>query len=174
MKITIIAALCVETRGVGVGGEVPWALHDHHQNLRLLTEGRIIIVGRKTYERLLLQGMAMQRRICLVLTNQDEFAYLEKSNVTGVYSLEDALERARASLPEKDREVFVLGGQETFELFLPLASTLHLTLITGDVPQCDRFFPVYGEDFSYTTQHGLTGRDHGLEYSFTTWERNKL
>jgi dihydrofolate reductase len=153
---------------------MPWGLHAHQQHLDDLTYGGVVIVGRKTHEALILEERVVRDRINLILTEQDDFVYLEDRHIIGVFSIHDALERARRFLPEgRPQEIFVIGGQETFELFLPLASTLRLTLVTGDVPQCSKFFPVYTKDFSYVTQHGLAGRDHGLEYSFTTWKRKE-
>lgn len=177
MRITIIAALHIDTRGIGMNGRAPWALHAHQHHLDALMEGGVMIMGRKTYESLLANDQVVRDRAYLVLTRQDEFAYLEKHNVMGVYSVEDAQEGARRFLrggkTSQDSGVFVIGGQEAFELFLPLASRLVLTLVTGEAPQCDAFFPAYRDDFSLVGQYGLESRcqQQGLSYRFTMWER---
>ncbi|MEZ5304884.1 MAG: dihydrofolate reductase [Verrucomicrobiales bacterium] len=44
-------------------------------------------------------------------------------------------------------EVFIIGGQKIYEIFLPQCETLYLTAVRGDFPG-DAFFPPFEDAFA--------------------------
>ena len=90
--------------------------------------GKAIIMGRKTWESI---GRPLPGRQNIVVSRNPDFA-AEGANVVG--SLDEAL---RVS---KSEENMVIGGGQLYELALPLAQRMVLTLIDLE-PDADTWFP---------------------------------
>ena len=73
-----------------------------------------------------------------VITSQHD--YEVEPNFEVVHSLKEALDKCA----DQD-EVFVLGGQQIFELALPLANKLVLTHVHGEF-KGDTFFPEFSKE----------------------------
>lgn len=137
MKISLIAALD-ESRGIGLRGALPWRLSEDLKRFKRLTMGHHLIMGRKTFEAI---GRPLQGRVSIVLSQNPvydlEVDIRETNGVCVAQSIEEALEIARQSGEE---EVFIIGGGEIFNLALPIADRVYLTLV-HTVGEADTFFP---------------------------------
>jgi dihydrofolate reductase len=114
---------------IGRGSQLPWRLPADLRHFKLLTMGRPILMGRKTYESI---GKALPGRVNLVLSRSPGFA---PSDCTVVSSLEDARIAAGTKSP-----LMVIGGAEIYRLCMPLADRIHLTLVHTRVEDGDAFF----------------------------------
>jgi dihydrofolate reductase len=114
---------------IGRGNQLPWRLPADLRHFKLLTMGRPILMGRKTYESI---GKALPGRVNLVLSRSPGFA---PSDCTVVSSLEDARIAAGTKSP-----LMVIGGAEIYRLCMPLADRIHLTLVHTRVEDGDAFF----------------------------------
>lgn len=146
--VSMIAAMD-ENRGIGYKNKIPWHIKEDLIRFKKLTEGKTIIVGRKTFESLLDYYRASKRpfpkrKMIVITTNRDyEKNYKDKiPNLYFVYSFEEALDLARKI--EKE-EIFIAGGQKVFEQGIKYAKRLYLTIVKGKY-QADSFFPDY-KDF---------------------------
>ena len=125
MIISLIAALD-RNRVIGKNNSLPWHLPGDLKRFKKLTEGKAVIMGRKTYESI---GRPLPNRLNIVLTqNKDLIA----PGITVAHSKEEALEKAAGY-----EEVFIIGGEGVFKEFMPLAQKMYLTFIdhsfVGDV-----------------------------------------
>ncbi len=131
-------------RAIGRRGKLPWHIPEDLKHFKALTLGHAIIMGRKTFESI---GRALPgRRNIVVSRSRRDFADASSGKahpegVEVVATFEEALRRAR----ETDPEPCVIGGSEIYREALPLVTHLHVTSVgpeaSGDVSDCDVFFP---------------------------------
>ena len=110
-------------------GGMPWRLPKDLKNFRQLTMGKLVIMGRCTWEAL--PERPLDGRKCIVLTRQDDVADPEHCRIAK--NPDEALE-----LCGDAAEIMVIGGARVFEAFWLRARRLYLTKIEaevdGDVP----------------------------------------
>ena len=124
-SIAIVVAMA-ENRVIGRGGGLPWRLPADMARFRALTMGKPIVMGRRTHESI---GRALDGRHNIVVTRRSGY---RAAGCTVTASLEAALETAADAA-----EVAIIGGASIYEVALPIADRIHLTLvhtsIDGDV-----------------------------------------
>jgi dihydrofolate reductase len=99
-----------------------------------LTRGHTVIMGRKTFESI---GKPLAERRNVVITRNSDYEAPE--GVIVFHSLEDAID----TLKIEGEELFIIGGSQIYELALPVADRMHLTVINEAYPEADAFFPTY-------------------------------
>lgn len=167
IKISLVAAIGKETRVIGSEGNLPWKLGDDLKNLRNLTLGKTIIVGRKTEESIVNRiGHSLPDRRTIVLTHNKDY---RRDDCETASSWEEAIKIAKG-----EREIFVLGGEEIYELALPHADAIYLTLVETD-RRGDAFFPELNQgdwDWELESKHVKNDKN---EFNFSIWklERKK-
>jgi dihydrofolate reductase len=116
---------------IGRDGRVPWHLPTDLRHFRTATMGAPMIIGRKTFDGLpgLLPG-----REHIVLTHNPAW---QRQGVKVAHSREAALQCAAGH-----ERVSVIGGEETYREFLPLAERIHMTEV-HIAPDGDAFFPKF-------------------------------
>lgn len=142
LQISILASLAGEKRVISENGSLPWKINEDEKHFTSLIKNRTVIVGRKTFESKVRDLSGAKNR--LVLTRNISFY---REGAIPAYSPEDALQKASELGAE---EVFVVGGGEIFEIFLPKADTLYLAVLNRDLSG-DMFFPECG-DFRITSE----------------------
>lgn len=120
-------------RLIGRGDELPWRLPADLRHFKLLTMGRPILMGRRTWESL---GRPLPGRHNIVLTRDQAFT---SEGCSIVHSVDEALATAGAV-----EEIMVIGGAVLYAEMLPKAERMQLTLIDA-VFEGDVFFPPYDE-----------------------------
>lgn len=127
--IALIAAVA-ENRVIGKDGRMPWDIPEDLEHFKRLTMGNAVIMGRKTYEEI---GRPLPGRRNIILSKTRKF---DGENCVTVSSPEEAIREAG------NRDIFVIGGEEVFRMFLPLAEVLYLTEIEREY-EGDTFFPSF-------------------------------
>src|SRR5262245_38967886 len=107
-----------ENRVIGAGGKLPWHEPEDHIFFKHITQGQIVVMGRKTFESL---GKPLPRRETIVISRSGFSA-------PGVRVLKDlaSLEKATEDDP---RDVFICGGADIYRQALPWCSDLFLTRV---------------------------------------------
>lgn len=158
--ISLIVA-AAENDVIGRGGKLPWKLADDLQHFKAVTMGKPVIMGRKTWESL---GRPLPGRHNIVITRQAGFA---AAGCTVVASPEAAVDAAVGAA-----EVMVIGGEEIFLHFLPIAGRIYLTRVHAAVSGDARLPPI---DWSRWVAGAVVERraDERNEFDWTcsTWER---
>lgn len=159
-KIAIIAALD-ENGLIGRGNGLPWPrIKADMQHFRRTTLGHPIVMGRKTFESIGSRPLPMRTNI--ILTRDTNFSH---ENCEIVNNLEQILNR-----PEE--KIFIIGGKNVYEQFLPHASELYLTQIGASFTG-DTYFPVIDWPKWLLREEKLLPVDsenrHALR--FTRWEK---
>ena len=157
--ISLIAAMNRD-RVIGDRGGMPWHLPADLRHFRLCTEGKPIIMGRKTFESI---GRALPKRRNLVLSRSGVSA-------DGVECFAD-LEQAIAACGDVE-ELMVIGGGEIYRQALPMADRLYLTRIDNDLPG-DTRFPEFDAELWQCVEISTHPADerHAWPMQFETWQR---
>lgn len=116
--------------GIGFQGQLPWRCPSDLQNFKAQTAGKVVIMGRKTFESLPPKGLP--GRILIVVSSS--MRYQVGQNFKLVTNLKEAI--ALAEFISEDR-YFVIGGEKMYEEAFPLCSEVHYTLIE-ETFTCDR------------------------------------
>ncbi len=160
MELILIAAIS-RNNVLGFNGKIPWHIPEDMERLRNLTLGHPVIMGRKTYDSLPEKSRPLPKRKNIVLSNT-------LKPQTGIY-VARSLDEALGLTEEKDS--YVMGGRQVYELFLPYATRLEITQIERDF-EGDVFFPITDwSKWHRRTMISTTSRNQGIPYSFLTYER---
>lgn len=114
--------------GISKEGIIPWKLPLDLAWFRQITEGNVVIMGRKTFQHI---GGPLENRKNIVLSRT-----FTDNRANVLRDLESALELADVA----SNEVFVIGGESVYDIVLDRVNTVFATEIDGDF-NCDKFFP---------------------------------
>jgi len=139
-------------------GDVPWKISEDLKRFKRLTMGLPMIMGRKTFDSL--PGLLPGRRH-IVLTRQKGWS---ADGAEVAHSMEEALDLAG------DGAVAVIGGNDIFELFMPLATRLEITEIHEDT-KGDVFMAAPGPEWREVAREERPADGQWPAHSFVTLER---
>ena len=125
--ITLIAA-AASNNVIGKDNQLIWRVPGDLKRFKELTTGNIVVMGRKTFDSI---GRPLPDRTNIILSRDKN---LEIPGCLIYNSLEEIL-----SLFEKSN-VWVIGGGEIYQLFLPYADKIELTRIHKQFDG-DSYFP---------------------------------
>ncbi|MBT4884732.1 MAG: dihydrofolate reductase [Legionellales bacterium] len=128
MQINLIAAMA-KNRVIGVNGSLPWHLPQDLQNFKKLTLNKPVIMGRKTFASI---GKPLPHRRNIILTRNKHF---QATGCDVFHSRDEALTNLK-----DESEVMIIGGSSIYREFMPLATTIYLTVIDA-VIEGDTYFP---------------------------------
>ena len=162
MKIHMIVAVD-QRNGIAKQGKIPWYLPQDLKLFRQRTMGHIIIVGRKTWESF---KSSLEGRKVIVLTTQQD--YLSTKPFYAIaHSVAEALEIAKG-----EKEIFVIGGEEVYKIFLPITQRVYLTRVTADA-QCDQFFPILDTEHTWEVIPNDVDFEYPTEFYIVIYERKR-
>lgn len=159
MNISLIAALD-KGRVIGNKGQIPWYLIEDLKHFQKITKFSAVIMGRKTFESI---GKPLPDRLNVVMTRTPRGI----TGVEEVQSKEEALEVA-SSFSE---EVFVIGGENIYTEFMPLAVRMYLTIVNLKV-EGDTFFPKWDEEqWIEVSNTKKVDKSKNIKFSFVEYLR---
>lgn len=163
MRVAIVVAYD-RRRAIGVDNALPWHLPDDLKRFKALTLGKPILMGRRTAESL---GRALPGRRNLVLTRSGRVPF---DGMEAMPSVDSAIAAVRAA---GGAEIAVIGGHGVFEATLPIATTLHLTLVDTTVPRADAWFPDFDAAAwrEVAREHHPADAKHAHPFDFVDLER---
>ena len=130
MKHTITLVVAVADNGViGHQGRMPWHLPADLAHFKLLTWGKPIVMGRKTFESI---GKPLPGRSNIVVTRDLEWS---RPGVVVAHSLDEACAAAKGA-----PEVMVIGGAQLYAEALPRATRIEFSQVHG-APVGDTHWP---------------------------------
>ncbi|PID88015.1 MAG: hypothetical protein CSB06_02820 [Bacteroidia bacterium] len=160
MKISIIAAI-TQNNGIGKNNDLLCHLSEDLKRFKKLTMGKPVLMGRKTYESLPFQPLPGRENIIISHQKNLQFPGAKISN-----SLDEAL-----ALCKNAPEIFVCGGAQIYELFIPYADSLFLTKILQDF-EADAFFPeINYQNWQQINKENKHDAKTGLDFIFEDYTR---
>lgn len=129
----IIGIAAVDRKGaIGKGGKLPWHYSADMKFFRETTTGHAVVMGRKTW---LTIGKPLKNRLNIVLSRD---ANIEPQESLVVFSdIESALSFSRSL----STDLFVIGGAQIYEAFLPHIEKWIITEVPLTVSGADAFMP---------------------------------
>ena len=130
---------------------------------RQMTEGNIVVMGRKTLESFP-QAQPLAGRNNIVITKDP--AYQVKGAVV-VHSIEEAIEESK----KYDTDVYCIGGESVYRQLLPYCDEAFITKI-DHAYEADSFFPNLDENPRWQlTEQSETKRWEGMDFAFCPYEK---
>ena len=148
--LTMIFA-CDMNNAIGKNGDLPWRQSTDLQHFKQITLGGTIVMGRKTWESL--PGKLPDREhLVMTRSNRDD---VETITYEGVLEL------------SKKREIFIIGGGEIYNLFLPHTVKIHRTIIHCMVEDADTFAPEINSEMFKVSDSTVVKKSARDEYDMT-------
>lgn len=97
------------------------------------TMGKVIVMGRKTFESLP-GAAALSGRVNIVLTRNESF---KPKNVLVFHSMEELLQELNKYSSE---DIYIIGGGSVYSQFLEMCNVAHITRVDYDY-DADTYFP---------------------------------
>lgn len=132
MKISIIA--CRANNGViGKDNKLPWHLSADLKFFKKVTSGQSVIMGYRTWKSLPVKPLKNRKNFVLC---REGTVLLDNPDVEPVFDLDKFLARTDID------NVFVIGGETLYKLFIDKADEIYLTEIEENVDG-DTYFPEF-------------------------------
>ena len=162
MIVSLISAMG-NGRVIGIENRLPWHLPADMKHFRMLTMGKPVLMGRKTFDSI---GKPLPGRTNIVVSQDTDF---QPEGVKVARSIAQAL-----STDKEAEEIMVIGGASFYAQLLPQAQRLYITQIHHDFSG-DAFFPPWNPG----EWREIEREDHDADdvniypYSFITLSRYK-
>ena len=151
--------------GIGNDGNLLFHISEDLKNFRRLTEGKTVILGRKTLATFP-KGAPLKNRRNIILS-RDESYTVEGAEVAK--SVEEVSELLKN---ENTDNVVVIGGESIYRQMLHLCDTAVVTKIDAEAPASDKFFPNLDEDENwYLAEESEVKEENGVKFKFCTYKR---
>lgn len=150
-NVTAIVATDLDG-GIARDGQIPWRSKGDMAWFRERTMGKVVVMGRKTYESIPADrdGVVLQGRIKLVITSLKSFSGAKhavpfhgvKAEWHRLMNSPLITSIAHRSVTNGDKlpEVIIAGGEQVYQHFLSHCTRVLLTQFHV-VVRCDKFFP---------------------------------
>lgn len=163
MKIILIAAIDLNG-AIGKDNRLLCHLPNDLKHFKQLTQGKTVIMGRKTFESL--PGGALPNRRNIVVSRQTD---LTLANCEVFNSLDNAFAACQS-----ESEVFVIGGENVYKQAIANAHVLEITQIDARF-DADAFFPAIDQSKWKRVQQESHPADerHPYAYRFITYIQSK-
>ena len=161
MEIILIAAVSKD-KVIGKQGGIPWKIKEDLSFFKEKTLNSPIIMGRATYESI---GRPLPNRLNIVMTRSAK----NTEGVTEVTSVEKAIEAA--SKNKDSSKVYVIGGENIYKEFLPIAQKMIITEVDLYIKDGDTFFPEWNIS-EWEEQSRDQREENGIRFSFVEYTKN--
>lgn len=160
MRVSLIAAMD-KNRVIGKDNDLPWRLPRDWQYVKKVTKGYPIILGRRNLEAI---GRPLPGRRNIILTRNKDYHF---AGCEIVHTLEHVFETCK-----DEKEIFIFGGAEIYQLFLPFVEKMYITSI-HHLFDGDTFFPEvdFEEWQEIFVQKGITDERNPYTHYFHVYDR---
>jgi dihydrofolate reductase len=149
--------------GIGCGNELLYSIPEDMQYFRKKTKNKVVIMGLCTFMSLP-NSKPLKNRVNIVLSHEDIII----ENAVVCRTVEQVLSEAKKYDPA---DVFVIGGQSVYELFLDYYTYAYITKINAGA-DADRFFPDIDKINGWKVVAESEIKKHGeLEFKFLEYAK---
>jgi dihydrofolate reductase len=157
-KISLVAAMA-KNRVIGNGLDIPWKIKGEQLRFKSLTIGKVMVMGRLTYQSI---GRPLPNRTNVILTRDKNF---QAEGCEIFYSMQDILNHYQS-----ENEIMIAGGGKIYAETINKADSIHLTIIDKEI-EGDIFFPEFNLcDFKEVEKEFVAGE---IPYTYYNFERIK-
>ncbi len=129
-KVIMIAAIGPH-RELGFQNQLLWHIPEDLQFFKRMTMNQIIVMGRKTLE-------SLPRKL-----KNRHYVVFSHSSIDKDFLCVTSIDEIFHKFPNKD--IYIIGGGQIYQLFLPYADEMYITHVKMNVLQCDTYFPKWNE-----------------------------
>ena len=127
---------CDSNFGIGKSGTLPWPRNsDDLKEFRDLTTGHYVIMGSKTWEDKMFPKPLPNRKNYILSRNPE---YTDASGYVISQNHHETIELLIEEAHQENKEIWVIGGAEIFEMMYSYIEELHLTIFDENY-DCDKF-----------------------------------
>lgn len=183
--MNLIAAVS-ENGVIGKRGSLPWHLKDELNRYKEITNGGVLIMGRKTFASI---GRPLPNRESWVLTRASEREFTENfpqsfpknspqnfpQNSPGRVRIFNSQKAILKACQKERRSIFINGGGEIYKIFLPYCQRLYYTEVHTTI-KGDTFFPkIHWDDWELKSLYHQVKNERNL-FSWTqrVYQRSAL
>lgn len=168
--INIKAIVAVDKNwGIGRNNKLLAHLPSDLQRFKAITEGNIVVMGRKTLESLP-NGNPLPNRINIVITRDKLFS---KEGVIAVNSIEHLSNYMRILEVVDDVDCYVIGGGQIFERLLEFCNEVLITKINHKF-EVDTYFPNLDKSKEWEiADESEPQYENGYEFTYITYKRKE-
>lgn len=174
VTVSLIAAAGLNNE-IGKDNKLPWHIPDDLKNFKALTSGKVIVMGRKTWESLGYKPLPNRHHV--ILTRKQGGV----PDIDGVLNLKgdmgSVIEFLKKEVVEKDypKEIFIIGGAEIYQQAMPYADKIYLSRVEAKVEGADAFFPEIDRDefkLTYNLTHCSKPESGIPRWHYQIWKRD--
>jgi dihydrofolate reductase/thymidylate synthase len=140
--------------GIGKNNKIPWNVKEDLARFKGLTQGHVVVMGRKTYESI---GRPLPGRINFVLSKQN-FLHKDVTIFNNFESLQNELDK-------RTENIYIIGGTALYNEYILKADSIYLTEIYHKY-ECDTFFPEIPGNFKIVRNSEKFETKSGIKYRF--------
>lgn len=154
-----------ENYSIGKDNQLLWHFPEDLKYFKSQTLGKIMIMGRKTYDSI--GQKPLPKRFHIVISKKNQTSSFP--NVVFVTTIDEAIIVAQKKIGEYPEEVMIVGGAEIYKQTLSKCDRLYVTRIPGYY-DADTFYPT---DFhqGYTLKNRHMSPVHA-DLAYEIWEKS--
>lgn len=119
---------------IGHQGQMPWNVPEDLANFKLKTTGHVVVMGRKTWDSLPNTFKPLPDRTNVVISSSSDSLLDQPLQPQLVIAADTALEVVKTmAAHDNEKDVWIIGGAKTFELFMDVAEEIHETIIREEI-----------------------------------------
>ncbi len=145
---------------IGKDGKLLFNIPEDMRRFKKVTSGKVVIMGRKTWESLPENFRPLPDRINVVLTRNKHINY---PGATICSSLKEAIDK----FPDKD--IYIIGGESLYREGLDYVDAIYQTVVFED-KEGDARAPIISKDWYITESSDLLEHDD-ISYQFIIYRK---
>lgn len=162
------AIVCMDNfGGIGKDGNLLYKIPEDMKRFKELTMGHPVIMGRKTWNSI--GNKPLKGRENIVISKTLNYAY-KNENGTRVTVVNDINEKVIKLWSILKEEIFIIGGESIYKIFLPYCKNVYATVTIGTKREADTFFPIkYLLNKFECKEKSDIKNNNGISFNFITY-----
>lgn len=160
--------------GIGIKNQLPWTIPNDLKRFEKLTEHNVVIMGKNTFVSIPDKYKHLKNRINIVLTsNPDQSCFEPYKTTSNLFIIRvDELQSILQIFHKK--RMFIIGGRQIYDLFLPQVKVIHATCVYKNFYDCDTFLDMGRIESGFRVAHAtpfIWSREEECNYKYITLTR---
>ena len=124
-----------ENNGIGFNGQLLEKIPEDLRRFKLLTQEKIVVMGRKTWDSL--PKKPLPNRLNIIISNKIKII----DTFTISMSIKEIKSRLKYASKDQDEEWFIIGGGQIYNELLSFCDRIYITKIYKKYENVDTYFP---------------------------------
>ena len=154
-----------ENNGIGFNGQLLEKIPEDLRRFKLLTQEKIVVMGRKTWDSL--PKKPLPNRLNIIISNKIKII----DTFTISMSIEEIKSRLKRALKDQGEDWFIIGGGQIYNELFPFCDRIYITKIYKKYENVDTYFPNIDEQKWNIVHQSEILTYNNLQYQFLTYDR---